>query len=142
MNSHSVVSIGYERRSLDDFIQLLGEHGVSKLVDVREAPISRRPGFSKTRLSTELDRAGIEYRHHRPAGNPHRKDGDSVEHCLQLYRDYLRQNPDVLDLIGEELNDKPVAFLCYERCHDCCHRSVLLTSLEEVGYNLKVLRVE
>jgi uncharacterized protein (DUF488 family) len=36
---------------------------VEVLVDVREIPLSRKPGFSKHRLSATLENAGIEYRH-------------------------------------------------------------------------------
>lgn len=104
--------------------------------------MSRRKDFNKKALQTMLDGAGIEYLHLRPAGNPHRKERQDLERCLQLYQAYLSKNPEVLDLVAAELSDGPVAFLCYERQHYSCHRSVLLKNLHERGHLIHVLRVE
>jgi uncharacterized protein (DUF488 family) len=46
---------------------------ITRLIDVRELPISRRKGFAKTALSTALAVAGIEYVHLKGPGDP--KDG-------------------------------------------------------------------
>ncbi|MFE2500029.1 DUF488 family protein [Streptomyces scopuliridis] len=43
---------------------------MSLVADVRLTPISRKPGFSKTRLPHALDEAGITYTHLRALGNP------------------------------------------------------------------------
>jgi uncharacterized protein (DUF488 family) len=137
-----VVSLGYERRSVVELLALLVAHGVEKLVDVREAPISRRPGFSKRALSQSLAEAGIEYLHLRAAGNPYRKEKAELAYCLALYSGYLSCHSEVLDLVGEQLGGVVVAFLCYEREHDCCHRSVLLQALTEQGHNLEIVRVQ
>jgi hypothetical protein len=48
----------------------LVDTGVERLVDVRELPLSRRRGFSKTALGDALRHAGIEYVHVRALGNP------------------------------------------------------------------------
>lgn len=73
MSDTFIVSVGYERRSVEDLVSVLIDYGVRKLLDVREAPVSRRQGFSKRSLAARLDEAGIEYRHLRIAGNPHRR---------------------------------------------------------------------
>lgn len=46
-------TIGYEGRSLPQFIGLLKERGVQRLLDVRERPLSRRKGFSGTASSEQ-----------------------------------------------------------------------------------------
>lgn len=137
-----IVSVGYERRTIENLVEVLAHKHVGKLLDVREAPMSRRKDFNKKALQATLEEAGIEYRHLRTAGNPHRKETTDVERCLRLYQDYLSRHPEVLDIVAEELNDGPVAFLCYERLHGSCHRSVLLRSLSERGHRLHVVRVE
>jgi uncharacterized protein (DUF488 family) len=142
MKEACVVSVGYERRSVEELIGLLAVHGVEKLVDVRELPLSRRKGFSKRALTEMLALAGIEYLHLRAAGNPYRKERADTERCLQLYGGYLEENPEVLDIVTAELDQGPVAFLCYERDHDCCHRSVLLDALIHQGRQVEVVRVE
>src|SRR5688572_3142195 len=65
-----VFTIGYEGRSLDQFLADLGAQGVTLLADVRDAPVSRKPGFSKSPLAAALQQAGISYRHIRALGCP------------------------------------------------------------------------
>ncbi|MFC7475290.1 DUF488 family protein [Dankookia sp. GCM10030260] len=66
----SLFTIGYEGATPDRLIETLRAAGVTTLVDVRELPNSRRPGFAKRALSEALARAGIGYRHVRALGTP------------------------------------------------------------------------
>src|SRR5437016_3194025 len=63
-------TIGYEKARLADVIAALQEAGVATLIDVRDRPISRRPGFSKRQLAAALDQAGIRYVGLRALGTP------------------------------------------------------------------------
>lgn len=63
-------TVGYEGRSVDDLLETLIAAKVTRLVDVRELPLSRRRGLSKTALGDSLAAVGIEYAHVRPLGNP------------------------------------------------------------------------
>jgi hypothetical protein len=49
-----LATIGYEAASLVDFIATLQAARVHTLVDVRDLPISRRPGFAKKALAVAL----------------------------------------------------------------------------------------
>jgi len=142
MSDTFIVSVGYERRSVEDLVSVLVDYGVRKLLDVREAPVSRRQGFSKRPLAARLDEAGIEYCHLRIAGNPHRRLREDIKRCLQLYEEHLCENPQVVKAVAEEVLGQAVAVLCYERDHDDCHRSVLLDALAHEGHELEVIRVE
>lgn len=137
-----IVSVGYERRTVENLVEILTRKRVGKLLDIRESPMSRRRDFNKKALQATLTEAGIEYRHLRSAGNPHRREKVDLERCLGLYQNYLSRHPEVLDLVAAELHDGPVALLCYERLHESCHRSVLLRNLSEHGHRLQVVRVE
>jgi uncharacterized protein (DUF488 family) len=126
----TIVSIGYERRSVDELIALLRRNRVEVLVDVRLTPISRKPGFSKTSLAQALAQAGIEYRHQRELGNP-KDNRDPFRRGLASARTrYLRhlQNGafsayrDIIDLA----QTARVALLCVERDHQQCHRSSII----------------
>jgi Protein of unknown function, DUF488 len=57
--SPRLFTVGYEGRSIDELVDALPGAGVERLVDVRELPLSRRRGFSKTALGDALRRAGI-----------------------------------------------------------------------------------
>lgn len=142
-NPRTVVSIGYERRSLEEFAAALQTHDVRKLVDVREAPISRRREFNKNVLARHLQGLGIQYRHIRAAGNPYRHESLDIRRCLGLYAAHLRANPDaVVAVVGEISDQFAVAILCYERQQQACHRSVLIHALEEAIHGLRVVKVE
>lgn len=125
-------TIGYEKRSLDQYIDLLLEHGVEVVLDVRETAWSHKPGFSKTAFAAGLEAAGIEYFHLRVAGNPKwlREAASNHADCLHLYRHYLEGHPEVLDSLSETLREQGVshrriALTCFERHPEDCHRGIL-----------------
>ena len=68
--ARSLVSIGYEGKTIVDLLDSLVAQRVEVLVDVRLTPLSRKPGLSKTRLANALASVGIGYVHHRALGNP------------------------------------------------------------------------
>src|SRR3954471_17458392 len=61
----TLVSIGYEGKTVVDLVAQLLEQGVRVLVDVRLTPLSRKPGLSKSKLAEALVAVGIIYVHHR-----------------------------------------------------------------------------
>lgn len=87
-------TIGYEGRDLEEFADRLKNFDVDTLVDVRDIPLSRKKGFSKTPLSQYLQEVGIEYIHIKPLGSPKelrekvKEDGD-YEYFYQEFSDYI-----------------------------------------------------
>ncbi len=63
-------TIGYEGSRLADVVAALSDAGVTTLLDVREAPWSRRPEFTKRALGAAMAAAGIGYRHMKALGTP------------------------------------------------------------------------
>lgn len=131
-------TIGYEKRSLDEFIDLLLANRVEVVLDVRETAWSHKPGFSKTAFSTGLHAAGIAYVHLRAAGNPKtlRSAASSHEECLALYREYIEDHPDIMELLGETLEahgvtHRRIALTCFERHPEDCHRGILAEAWAE-----------
>ena len=66
----TLFSIGYEKARLADVVAAVEAAGVETLIDVRDRPISRRPGFSKNQLAAGLAEAGIRYVGLRALGTP------------------------------------------------------------------------
>jgi uncharacterized protein (DUF488 family) len=134
---------GYEGRAVSDLLDALVEVGVRRLVDVRELPLSRRPGFSKTALGQALGKVGIEYVHVKRLGNPKENrerywSGD-VEGGATVYRRYLHNGsyPALIEL-AESLDGDTACLLCFERDHTICHRSVIVDSLLNLRPDLTV----
>jgi uncharacterized protein (DUF488 family) len=127
-----IFTIGYEKSTQPELIAALQAAGVTRLIDVRAVPQSRRPGFSKNILRNGLAEAGIDYVHLKALGTPPegREAARKGRHA-DLERIYAGQ----LDLpeaivAGAEMRElaaeQPSALLCYERDPSGCHRTLLL----------------
>lgn len=133
-------TLGYQQRSIEEFVRLLVESRVNALVDVRETAWSHKPGFSKSALRAALQRVGIEYFHADFAGNPKwlRSTAASHSECLSWYRWYLNEFDEVVEafeslLSGLQAAGKTVCITCFERHADDCHRSILAERWSEKG---------
>jgi uncharacterized protein (DUF488 family) len=128
-----LTTIGYEGASLPAFLATLKAARITLLLDIRELPISRRKGFSKTPLSQALSAAGIRYQHERALGAPRqlrhrlREDRDLTRYFID-FREYLTTQRALLDELARSLTGA-VALLCYERNPAECHRSVVVAAL-------------
>jgi len=56
-------TIGYEGLDISSFVEELREQKIRVLIDVRELPLSRKKGFSKSALNTVVTAAGVKYIH-------------------------------------------------------------------------------
>ena len=130
-----IFTIGYEGATMGDFLAALTAAGVSRVIDVRALPLSRRPGFSKTPLRAALGEAGIDYVHLKALGTPAagREAARKGRHD-ELQRIYagqlelpeaLAQGAQMLELARET----PSALLCFERDPTTCHRTLLLAAV-------------
>jgi uncharacterized protein (DUF488 family) len=129
-------TIGYEGRTPGELVTRLKSLGVQRVVDVRELPLSRRRGFSKTPLAALLMEAGIRYEHVRALGNPKStrdryKRGD-VEGGAREYRAYLHNgSSSALVELTNSLTREKTCLLCVEDSHARCHRAVIAGAVAE-----------
>lgn len=130
-------TIGYEGKTLDEFIGELKQAGVELVLDVRAVAASRRPGFSKTALSNALRENGIDYRHYRALGTPAAgreaaRKGRTAE-MRKIYAVQL-ETPEAelaMEQALSDASDQHAALLCYEREAAGCHRSMLVDRMLE-----------
>ena len=74
-----VFTIGHSTRTEEEFLHLLSIHNVTRLVDIRTIPKSRRnPQFNQDVLSKYVRNAGIEYNHIKGLGGLRRLSKESV----------------------------------------------------------------
>ena len=136
MTIRTLMTIGYEGASLDDFLGALVKLRVTTIVDIRELPLSRKRGFSKQALSAALAEVGIAYRHERGLGCPPeirnrlKATGDYRKYFAEFNR-YLAGQGALLEQLGSELTGN-VALLCYERDAEYCHRRSVAERLREL----------
>jgi uncharacterized protein (DUF488 family) len=120
-------TLGYEGLALDQMIAMLLANKIDRVIDIRELPLSRRRGFSKTPLGEALRVVGVEYVHLRIAGNPFRKEKDRIsrDELLAKYRRHLNGAREVVETVTDAVRGHRAALLCYEHDPKTCHRSIL-----------------
>jgi uncharacterized protein (DUF488 family) len=125
----TLFSIGYERTTLGELIAALADAGVAVLIDVRDRPISRRPGFSKRQLAAAIEQAGLRYVHLAALGTPPEGRLANRRHDWERFwaivDDRLARPEAELDLerAAEIAGAAPTCLLCYEADWRNCHRS-------------------
>ena len=121
-------SIGYEQATWAQVRTALVAAGVTRVIDVRDLPLSRRPGFSKRQLAAGLAAAGIGYTHLRALGPPpagraaHR--ARDYQRFWQIVDDRLATAEAAHDLAraASLALETPTCLLCYEADPALCHR--------------------
>ena len=122
-----IYSVGYEGLTVAGLVERLQQSRVEELVDVRANPFSRRPGFSKKKLSESLTAAGIAYRHEPLLGNAFR-DVDDFDAAMMLMRDHLAggEPAEAVARLVSLADGRRIAVLCLENDQRRCHRQVVL----------------
>ena len=142
----ALFTIGYEGRNLEEFADRLKDFGVETLVDVRDIPLSRKKGFSKTPLSQYLQEVGIEYVHLKQLGSPKdlrekvKEDGD-YKYFYKEYSDYIQSQRDTVESLYEiVVSNANTCIMCYERDPYYCHRLVVAEEVKKRDGNGLVIQ--
>lgn len=136
-----LVTLGYEGRSLEGYLNALLQNSVTLLCDVRRNPLSRKYGFAKSTLSKACENVGIRYEHVPELGiaSAERKELKTQADYDALFAEYERKS---LPLQGEALQKisswiqregHRVALTCYEAEPCQCHRHCVAEALERLG---------
>jgi uncharacterized protein (DUF488 family) len=134
----SLYTFGYQGLGLDAFLSRLRAAGVHRLIDVRETPFSRKPGFSKGALSAALVAHGIEYAHMAALGCPrpirerYKADGDWAAY-ERAFIEYLGTQSAPIRAVAELANAETVCLLCFEADFGRCHRTFVARAAVGAG---------
>lgn len=137
MDHPAIWTVGYERAPLNGFLETLKIHGVELVIDVRDLPLSRRAGFSKSTLRASLAEAGIGYLHLKALGTPkegrlaaRRKDHGTF---WRIVDERLRTPEADLDLqrAADAARKRRAVLLCFEADPCVCHRMRVAELLRE-----------
>ncbi|MBX3729519.1 MAG: DUF488 domain-containing protein [Candidatus Sumerlaeia bacterium] len=131
----AIYTAGYQSLSADDFLDLLVQSGMRRLIDVRNNPIARRYGFHKSSLSRLCGHLSIEYFHFPELGidSSLRRNLDSQEDRDSLFdlyeRTTLAEHQDSIDRVARLLEEAPGVLVCMETEPCECHRTRLAQAL-------------
>ncbi|HKO97794.1 MAG TPA: DUF488 domain-containing protein [Pyrinomonadaceae bacterium] len=134
-------TIGHSTRPVEEFLQLLREHEIEVLIDVRTFPGSRRyPQFNREALSVTLQLAGIEYRHMPDLGGRRKARPDSRNTAWQNegfrgYADHMETETfrQGIERLLEVAASKRTTVMCAEAVWWRCHRSLIADYLKAKG---------
>jgi len=133
-----VITLGYEGRSLEGYLNELIRDGVTVLCDVRRNPLSRKYGFSKTTLAKGCEGVGLRYEHEPALGI-----ASEDRRGLKVQADYdalfaryrrvtlPRQTPTLSKIRAWVEDGQRVALTCFERLPEQCHRHCVAAALEQ-----------
>ena len=131
-------TIGYEKKDIESFINMLNANGVEVVIDIRANPYSRIKDFSKKTLAAHLEKSGIEYLHAGELGSPKDlrdkvRDDDDYEYFFIEYEKYLDTQKHVLDDLARSFAGRAICLLCLEADENRCHRKSVAEKLSKMA---------
>lgn len=136
-----ILTIGHSTRPIDEFVELLRQHGVDRLVDIRTIPRSRHnPQFNGDALARSLSGAHVEYSHLKELGGLRHPRPDSANlgwrnASFRGYADYMQTEEfeQAVQRLLQACGEKRCAVMCAEAVPWRCHRSLLADALVARG---------
>lgn len=138
-------TVGHSNHELDRLVALLAAHGVTRVVDVRRFPGSRRlPHFARDELARSLPERGLDYRHLVDLGGRRRPRPDSPNagwrvESFRGYADHMA-TPEfhaALSELEELAAARPSAIMCSEGLWWRCHRRLVSDALVVRGWEVR-----
>ena len=141
----AIHTVSYEGVSIDAFLNLLLRNGIHRVIDVRKNAISRKFGFSKSRLAEYCRKIEIDYLHFPQLGVPSdmRKlltsKRISYPNFFSSYsHNILAKQWPALAQLGKLVSEIPSAIMCFEADPSLCHRHLIAKALSE-SENLQII---
>ena len=119
-----IYTLGTDRRSEEDFTEILHAYNIQSLIDVRSLPKSKLPIFIKENLEELLVREGIEYHFLGKELGGFRKGGYAA---YASTHDFSKG----VDLLESIALIKPSVIICAERFPWKCHRKWISRELRK-----------
>lgn len=137
IGDYDFYTVGYEKRTFEQFLSILKARKVATLVDVRRNPISQyREEFNKEFLAESMRKNGIKYVHHPEFGVPSevRRKLEETGDYDWFFKEYDQKTAPELNKLNPKDFTQPVAFMCVELDPTKCHRHRIALELEKRGY--------
>ena len=136
-----ILTIGHSTHPIERFIELLRQHGVQRLVDIRTIPRSRHnPQFNREALAKSVEHEGIAYAHLKELGGLRHARPDSINAgwrnaSFRGYADYMQTDEfeQALERLLQLCAGKRCAVMCAEALPWRCHRSLVADALVARG---------
>lgn len=134
----NLFTLGYEGLDVGSFIAVLRKAGVSTVVDVRELPLSRKKGFSKTAFGQALADSSIAYLHAPVLGCPkairarYAADDDWNAYSKSFLA-YLGAQTASVQEVAKLASTTAICLVCFEADFTRCHRTYVAREARKLG---------
>jgi len=119
-------TIGHSNRSIETFVELLDEHRIQVVVDVRSFPTSKIEHFRREQMEKWLLEHRIEYVWLGRELGGYRRGGYKRHMRTKLFREGIKQ-------LLEIAKTKPTCIMCMEVKPKYCHRRFISAHLKRKG---------
>lgn len=144
---NTICTIGFSKKSLQQFVELLKTSNVTRLVDTRLNNTSQLSGFAKKQdLRYVMKLVGISYVHDISLAPTEdilsaykKKQLDWYEY-ENRYIELLRKRK-IENNISEIIQDETTCFLCSEEKPHHCHRRLLAEYIQENKAGIKIIHL-
>lgn len=131
-------TFGYEGLDIDAFVARVRAAGIKTILDVRELPLSRKKGFSKSSFSAALTQAGVAYLHAPALGCPRDiRDRYKADGNWRAYTKAFLAYIDTQVAATRELvklsKATSVCLVCFEADYTMCHRTYVARAARKHG---------
>ena len=137
----TILTVGHSNHTLEEFLALLQQHGVTALADVRSAPYSRfAPQFNRDTLERSLSAIGIRYVYlGRELGarsdDPACYENGRVQYERLAQTDAFHRG---IERIVRGASEYRIALMCAEKDPLNCHRCILVArALDGIGVEVQ-----
>jgi uncharacterized protein (DUF488 family) len=133
-----IFTLGYEGLTIEAFIARLQAAQVKTVVDVRELPLSRKKGFSKTAFCAALATYGIAYLHApalgcpKPIRNQYKADGNWQTYTRDFLKYIKTQDASLRELVKIS-HVTQTCLVCFEADFSTCHRTYVARAARQLG---------
>lgn len=140
-----IYSIGFTKKTAEEFFGLLKRAKIARLVDVRRNNVSQLAGFAKREDLKYFLReiCGAEYVHElllaptQEMLDRYKKEKGAWEEYEKEFLELLKERR-IEEAVSPELFEKPAALLCSEETPDHCHRRLVLEYLRHKWGNIEI----
>lgn len=146
--TEGILTIGYEGRSLESYLNILIQQNVKILCDVRKNPLSRKYGFAKKTLQNACESVNIKYIHLPELGivSEKRKNLNTQIDYDNLFVDYEKeiipnQQKEIKFIHSLIKTYGRVALTCYEALPKQCHRTRVANAVHSLDIKIPIIHL-
>lgn len=143
--SPTIYSIGHSNHEIGKFLELLEQHGIEMLVDIRSVPSSKYSSqFDQAALRQSLKDLGIGYKYLGKSLGGRPEDSLVLNSEGKIIRELIEQKDwyqrGIKELIETSRKHKRIAFMCSEEDPTHCHRGYIVSNTL-IAMGIRVLHI-